>query len=256
MLTISQHITPRSPKAARSPRTLSPPAPGRAKTVACKFFNSKEGCTRSDIECPFAHVKVVPDGHHVEVKPFRTRPCRHFQHGRCRLGPECHFAHVLDPAAPKGTTAPPVTPVTPFTYRRAKKTPSPSPAVLVSVSDKGPMSARADKSERSNSAPAASAMHAETLVAAAFATEACPEWTSTGRCEREWCTASHDECDVEGAATLTEERLAEACAKLRAKMSEQSSAVESDSDDSDDDDELEIVTNTHSRPSTRSSRSV
>jgi hypothetical protein len=109
--------------------------------------------------------------------------------------------------------------------------------------------AEVEEKERSQSAPAASADYA-TIVAAAFpeGEEACPEWHATGRCTREWCTALHEE----GASGLTESTLAAACEVLRAKASEQSSAVESDDED---DDELEIVT-AHSRPSTRSSRSV
>lgn len=215
--------------------------------MACKFFNSKEGCTRRDVDCPFAHIKVVPNGQEIEPKPYRTRPCRHFQQGRCVLGSACHFAHVADSTAKKGTTAPPVTPATPFIL---------TPIVAPHARTFG---GECVKTERSNSAPAfsaASAMHGASLVAAAFdASLACPEWTATGRCAREWCTARHEEGDVEGAAMLTEVSLAAACEILRAKASEQSSAVESDSDD-DDDDELEIVTNTHSRSSTRSSRSV
>lgn len=205
--------------------------------MACKFFNSKEGCTRSEAECNFAHVKIVPEGHYLELRPSRTRPCRHFQQGRCTRGAECHFAHVSDPTAVKGTTAPPVTPVTPFMLLHTPPTVA---------------------KERANSAPASSGDHEASLLAAAFDSAlACPEWTGTGRCAREWCTAPHEDADVEGAATLTEVSLAAACAVLRAKASEQSSAVESDSDsDEDDVDDVEIVTNTHSRPSTRSSRSV
>lgn len=29
-------------------------------------------------------------------RPWRTRPCRHFQVGRCHLGNACHFAHVYE----------------------------------------------------------------------------------------------------------------------------------------------------------------
>lgn len=28
-------------------------------------------------------------------RPWRTRPCRHYQVGKCTLGEACHFAHVL-----------------------------------------------------------------------------------------------------------------------------------------------------------------
>jgi hypothetical protein len=221
----------------RSPPRTNP----HVKTIPCKFFNSVEGCTRTDAECPFAHVKILPDGQALpKPVPYRTRPCRHFQAGRCAMGASCRFAHVADPSAAKGTSAPPATPVTPATPYMADVARRITAARSV---------AEVEEKERSQSAPAASADYA-TIVAAAFpeGEEACPEWHATGRCTREWCTALHEE----GASGLTESTLAAACEVLRAKASEQSSAVESDDED---DDELEIVT-AHSRPSTRSSRSV
>ncbi|CAK9783368.1 hypothetical protein CC85DRAFT_310320 [Cutaneotrichosporon oleaginosum] len=104
-----QHILP------PSGRLPSPRYGPHAKSVPCKFYNTAEGCLRSDAACPFAHVRTVPEGQHLpKPTPFRTRPCRHFQAGRCAMGAACHFAHV-DPSAAKGTRAPPATPVTPAT---------------------------------------------------------------------------------------------------------------------------------------------
>lgn len=69
------------------------------QTLPCKFFNSALGCTNGDT-CAFLHKLVVPTSAQLvdKPRPWRTRPCRHFQYGRCTLGPACHFAHVYDPS--------------------------------------------------------------------------------------------------------------------------------------------------------------
>ncbi|BEJ06120.1 hypothetical protein CcaverHIS641_0306420 [Cutaneotrichosporon cavernicola] len=240
-----QHILPH--RIRRSPSTKP-----NTKTVPCKFFNTAEGCTRADAKCPFAHVRILPDGQNLpKPVPFRTRPCRHFQAGRCAMGASCHFAHVLDPTAAQGTKAPPATPATSSTPFMADIVRRIVAARVGGVEEEGGGEGWVGENggegevegekERSNSAPATSANYA-TLVEAAF----CPDWHATGQCSREWCTALHE------SSGLTESALAAACEVLRVKASEQSSAIESDDDD---DDELEIVT-AHSGPSTRSSRSV
>ncbi|KAK8861389.1 hypothetical protein IAR55_002208 [Kwoniella newhampshirensis] len=80
---------------------LSPPAEPhpKHKTLPCKFFNSASGCS-SGGSCSFLHTRVVPDNVPLVEKPrpWRTKPCRHFQLGRCVLGDACHFAHKPDPA--------------------------------------------------------------------------------------------------------------------------------------------------------------
>ncbi|GMK56661.1 hypothetical protein CspeluHIS016_0305010 [Cutaneotrichosporon spelunceum] len=261
-----QHVLPRRRRPA-SPQ--SPHANAKnVKTVPCRFFNSAEGCTRSDAQCPFVHVRVLPEGQHLpKPVPYRTRPCRHFQAGRCAMGSACHFAHVTDPTAVQGSPAPPPTPVTPskpFLVDMGRRIAvSRAGGAAGGVDDgegdgwerdqpgenrenqegveEGEGAGGEGEKERSNSAPAASA-HYATLVAVVFA---CP-WQETGQCTG---------CDVHEAHEargLTESALAAACEVLRAKASAQSSAVESDDDD---DDGLEIVT-APSRPSTRSSRSV
>ncbi|RXK41408.1 hypothetical protein M231_01313 [Tremella mesenterica] len=67
-------------------------------TIPCKFFNSTRGCSNGD-NCTFLHTLVLPPEVPMVEKPrpWRTKPCRHFQVGTCRLGDACHFAHVLDP---------------------------------------------------------------------------------------------------------------------------------------------------------------
>ena len=81
------------------PRIDSQPAKphAKAKTQPCKFFNSVIGCQNGDA-CTFMHTRVVPDSVPIVEKPrpWRTRPCRHFQVGRCHLGDACHFAHVYE----------------------------------------------------------------------------------------------------------------------------------------------------------------
>ncbi|WVN90462.1 uncharacterized protein L203_105698 [Cryptococcus depauperatus CBS 7841] len=68
------------------------------KTLPCKFFNSAAGCINGD-DCAFLHTRVVPDSVPLvdRPRPWRTKPCRHYQLGRCMLGDACHFAHVEDP---------------------------------------------------------------------------------------------------------------------------------------------------------------
>lgn len=46
------------------------------------------------------HTYVVPSSVPLidKPRPWRTRPCRHWQVGRCNLGEACHFAHVVDPS--------------------------------------------------------------------------------------------------------------------------------------------------------------
>ncbi|WVF66858.1 hypothetical protein IAT40_001601 [Kwoniella sp. CBS 6097] len=69
------------------------------QTLPCKFYNSAMGCMNGD-SCTFLHTRVVPDSVPLveRPRPWRTKPCRHFQLGRCTLGDACHFAHVPDPA--------------------------------------------------------------------------------------------------------------------------------------------------------------
>ncbi|WVQ94468.1 hypothetical protein IAU59_001547 [Kwoniella sp. CBS 9459] len=69
------------------------------QTLPCKFFNSAMGCMNGDT-CTFLHTRVVPESVPLveRPRPWRTKPCRHFQLGRCTLGDACHFAHVPDPA--------------------------------------------------------------------------------------------------------------------------------------------------------------
>lgn len=76
-----------------------------AQTLPCKFFNSQVGCDKGDA-CTFLHTTVIPNGAMSVLKPrpWRTRPCRHFQLAKCSLGDACYFAHVVDPnlVLPKG----------------------------------------------------------------------------------------------------------------------------------------------------------
>nr|XP_019050179.1 hypothetical protein I302_00603 [Kwoniella bestiolae CBS 10118]OCF29109.1 hypothetical protein I302_00603 [Kwoniella bestiolae CBS 10118] len=69
------------------------------QTLPCKFYNSSLGCNNGD-RCNFLHTRVVPESVMMveRPRPWRTKPCRHFQLNRCTLGDACHFAHVLDPA--------------------------------------------------------------------------------------------------------------------------------------------------------------
>jgi hypothetical protein len=67
------------------------------RTLPCKFYNSAAGCLNGP-NCSFLHTLVVPDSVNLvdKPRPWRTRPCRHYQVGRCLLGDACHFAHVYD----------------------------------------------------------------------------------------------------------------------------------------------------------------
>lgn len=69
----------------------------RFRTEPCKFFNSAEGCRAGDA-CPFIHQFVVPYGIPMVLRPrpWRTKPCRHFQTGTCLAGDLCHFAHIAE----------------------------------------------------------------------------------------------------------------------------------------------------------------
>ncbi|OCF34640.1 hypothetical protein I316_03682 [Kwoniella heveanensis BCC8398] len=89
-----------SPPSKPSNLTLaSGPRHPKHQTLPCKFFNSAMGCMNGDA-CTFLHTRVVPDSVPIveRPRPWRTKPCRHFQLGRCTLGDACHFAHVPDPA--------------------------------------------------------------------------------------------------------------------------------------------------------------
>ena len=93
-LTRSIHSTSPSP----TKTTFTPKTPhGRIRTQPCKFFNSSAGCLNGST-CNFAHTMVVPEAAPLvdKPRPWRTRPCRHFQLGRCHLGDACHFAHVYE----------------------------------------------------------------------------------------------------------------------------------------------------------------
>ncbi|ODO09290.1 hypothetical protein I350_02890 [Cryptococcus amylolentus CBS 6273] len=80
-------------------RSRTPQQHQKYKTLPCKFFNSSAGCVNGD-DCAFLHTRVVPDSVQLveRPRPWRTKPCRHYQLGRCMLGDACHFAHVEDPA--------------------------------------------------------------------------------------------------------------------------------------------------------------
>ncbi|WWC87679.1 uncharacterized protein L201_002570 [Kwoniella dendrophila CBS 6074] len=79
-------------------QTPHPPHP-KHQTLPCKFYNSSLGCNNGS-KCNFLHTRVVPESVNLveRPRPWRTKPCRHYQLGRCNLGDACHFAHVLDPA--------------------------------------------------------------------------------------------------------------------------------------------------------------
>lgn len=80
------------------PLGTQPPKPTKHRVLPCKFFNSAGGCSNGD-QCDFLHTFVVPPSVPLVEKPrpWRTKPCRHYQLGRCHLGDACHFAHVPDP---------------------------------------------------------------------------------------------------------------------------------------------------------------
>ncbi|WVR03998.1 hypothetical protein IAU60_000997 [Kwoniella sp. DSM 27419] len=91
--------SPPQPHTALS-RTLDAPARHpKFQTLPCKFYNSALGCANGS-SCNFMHTRVVPDSAPLveRPRPWRTKPCRHFQLGRCTLADACHFAHVIDPA--------------------------------------------------------------------------------------------------------------------------------------------------------------
>lgn len=75
-----------------------PPKRLNVKLLPCKFFNSAGGCSNG-ADCDFLHKLVVPPSVPLvdKPRPWRTKPCRHWQLGRCHLGDACHFAHVPDP---------------------------------------------------------------------------------------------------------------------------------------------------------------
>ncbi|KAK4687893.1 agmatinase, partial [Tremellales sp. Uapishka_1] len=89
-----RHDLPSDESAA--PENRKPPV-DRTHTLPCKFFNSASGCLNG-ASCSFVHTLVVPDTVPLVEKPrpWRTRPCRHYQVGTCTLGDACHFAHVYD----------------------------------------------------------------------------------------------------------------------------------------------------------------
>lgn len=85
------------------PRRLNP-KPASVKTAPCKWFNSMSGCEAGDA-CTFQHIQVIaPDLQPVVPRPWRTKPCRHFQVGKCRMGDSCHYAHVMTNGTPPSTS--------------------------------------------------------------------------------------------------------------------------------------------------------
>lgn len=119
-----------TPKAVADPISLHTTAPTRhrrlssksapVKTAPCKWFNSTAGCEAGDA-CTFQHVQVIPLEHQPAVpRPWRTKPCRHYQVGRCRMGDSCHYAHV-DAAAPPSSPS-----GSPRTRSHDSQAPSPS----------------------------------------------------------------------------------------------------------------------------------
>ena len=99
-------ITPPASSASDTDETCKHSATRR--TQPCKFFNSASGCVNGDA-CDFLHAMVVPTAANLvsRPRPWRTRPCRHFQLGRCTLGDACHFAHVLENPGAKEKEAKP-----------------------------------------------------------------------------------------------------------------------------------------------------
>ncbi|WWC99100.1 hypothetical protein V866_005995 [Kwoniella sp. B9012] len=79
--------------------TIQQPVHPKHQTLPCKFYNSSLGCNNGN-RCNFLHTRVVPESVMMveRPRPWRTKPCRHYQLNRCTLGDACHFAHVLDPA--------------------------------------------------------------------------------------------------------------------------------------------------------------
>lgn len=96
----SLHVLPtaNSDPASSSDSDTPTHSPTVTRTLPCKFFNSQAGCHRGS-SCTFLHTLVIPQGAVAvaQPRPWRTRPCRHFQLARCNLGATCHFAHVADP---------------------------------------------------------------------------------------------------------------------------------------------------------------
>jgi hypothetical protein len=89
----------KSPAKSQNPHMSARPTPhSRSRpSQPCKFYNSAEGCLNG-YHCAFLHILVVPPSVNLvdKPRPWRTRPCRHFQFGRCNLGDACHYAHVYD----------------------------------------------------------------------------------------------------------------------------------------------------------------
>ncbi|KAL1410232.1 hypothetical protein Q8F55_004237 [Vanrija albida] len=230
------------------------------RTVPCKFFNSTLGCQRSAEECNFAHIRVVPDNEPIvdKPRPWRTRPCRHFQLGRCKLGDTCHFAHVLD----EGASALPPTTSSPASERRHKRDTSESirrhkrDASDANIKDYAYLYQReATPTSGPSSSPPASERDGRDLLPS----EPCSEWARTGHCANgAWCRYYHSGSGFIGEltdASLNEESVEGACEDMREKIRGGSVNTHfDDDDDDDDDDDVEIVTmDTRSAPARRSS---
>lgn len=201
----------------------------------------------------------MPDNEPIidKPRPWRTRPCRHFQLGRCKLGDSCHFAHVLDEGA--GASAPPPAAgstsasdgVVTRQHRREASEANIKDYAHLFQRDATPTSASALSF---SSSPPASAHEGRDLLP----TQPCVEWSRTGHCENgAWCRYIHSGSGFIGEltdASLTEETVEGACEDLREKIRGGSVNTHIDDDDDDDDDDVEIVTmDTRSVPPRRSS---
>jgi hypothetical protein len=99
ILISSLHVLPTAHENNSSPDSDDPnPSALITPRLPCKFYNSQSGCFNGET-CTFLHTLVIPNGVTPvdRPRPWRTRPCRHFQLGKCNLGDTCHFAHVVDP---------------------------------------------------------------------------------------------------------------------------------------------------------------